>query len=125
MVQDYLMFICLDDKRKVKIGESDFPVASAEHGRRVPMAVNESLQAGDHDFTKFGIIPSVTFLVDVADNIEGLWYTGNVYVGVKDSIFEASSPLRHACELYSILMSLCLHKNIFCFCVLMVALTTI
>ena len=81
------------------------------------MAVNESLQAGDHDFTKFGIIPSVTFLFDVPDNIEGLWYTGNVYLGVKDSIFEAPSPLWHACELYSILC-LCLHKNIFCFCIL-------
>ena len=55
MVRDYCMFICLDDKHKVKIGEP-VPVASAECGRRVPMAVNESLQAGDHDFTKFGII---------------------------------------------------------------------
>ena len=112
MVRDYCMFIYLDDKHKVKIGEPDFPVTSTERGRRVPMAVNESLQAGDRDFTKFGIIPSVTFLVDVPDNIEGSWYTGNVYVGVKDSIFEASSPLRHVFELYSILMSLASQKHI-------------
>ena len=61
------MFICLDDKHKVKIGEPDFPVVSTECGRRVPMAVKESFQAGDHDFTKFGIIPFVTFLVDVLE----------------------------------------------------------
>ena len=88
-----LQAFVIDDKHKVKIGEPKFPVALAECGRRVPMAVNESLQADDHNFTKFGIIPSVTFLVDVPDNINGSWYTGNVYVGVKDSIFEASSPL--------------------------------
>ena len=56
MVRDYCMFICLDNKHNVKIGEPDFPVASAKSGRRVPMAVNEPLQAGDHDFTKFCII---------------------------------------------------------------------
>ena len=51
MVRDYCMFICLDDKHNVKIGEPDFPVVSAKSGMRVPMAVNVSLQAGDHDFT--------------------------------------------------------------------------
>ena len=71
MVRNYCMFICLDDKHKVKIREPDFPVASTEHGRRVLMYVIESFQAGDHDFTKFGIIPSVTFLVNVSDNIKG------------------------------------------------------
>ena len=70
MVRDYCMFICLDNKHKVKMREPEFPVASGERGRRVPMVVNESLQAGDHDFTKFGIIPSVSFLFDVPDNIE-------------------------------------------------------
>ena len=32
-------------------------------------------------------------------------YIGHVYVGLKDAIFEHSTPQRHACELYSILQS--------------------
>ena len=83
-------FICLDDKHKIKIGEPDFPVASAERGKIVPVAVNDSLQAGDHDFTKFGIIPSVSFCIDIPDSIEESWYTGDVFVGVKDSVFPNS-----------------------------------
>ena len=78
----------------------------------------------DHDFTKSGIIPSVTFLVDVPDNIEQSCYTGNVYIGVKDSVLEASFPFWHACELYSILMSLSSQKHIL-FLYTVVALTTI
>lgn len=112
MVRDYCQFVCLDDKHKIKVGEPDCPVASAERGRRVPMRANQSLQAGDHDFTKFGIVPSVTFILDIPDSIEESWYTGSVHVGVKDAIFEPSSPLRHACELYNTLMSLPLRKSI-------------
>lgn len=106
LVRDYSMFVCLDDKHKIKIGEPNYPVASAERGRRVPMRVDESLQAGDHDFTKFGIIPSAMLVIDIPDSIEGSWYSGSVYVGVKDSVFEPSSQLRHACELYNVIVSL-------------------
>lgn len=112
MVRDYCMSICLDDKHKVKIGEPDCPVASAERGRQVPMEISQSLQAGDHDFTKFGIIPSVAFVLDIPDDIESSWYTGDVYVGIKNTVFEPSSPLCHACELYNILMSLSQRQNI-------------
>ena len=65
------------------------------------MEISQSLQAGDHDFTKFGIIPSVAFVLDIPDDIEGSWCTGDVYVDIKNTVFEPSSPLRHACELYN------------------------
>ena len=112
MVRDYCLFVCLNDKHKIKVGEPDCPVASAERGRRVPMRANQSLQTGNHDFTKFGIVPSVTFILDISDSIEESWYTGSVHVGVEDAIFEPSSPLCHACELYNTLMSLPLRKSI-------------
>lgn len=38
--------------------------------------------------------------------------TGTVYVGLKDAVFEASSPLRHACELYQTLQSFSFSKSI-------------
>lgn len=109
VVKQHSMFICLDDKHKIKVGEPNFPVASAERGRRVPVAVNESFQAGDHDFTKFGMIPSVSFIIDIPDTIG---YTGQVHVGIKDSVFEPSSPIRHACELYNTLTSISFNKHI-------------
>ena len=92
-------FVCLDDKHRIKVGEPGFPVAAAERGRRVMVGLNESLTVGDHDFTKFGIIPSVTLLCDIPEDVTESWYGGQVFVLTKDSAFEPSSPLRHACEL--------------------------
>ena len=39
-------------------------------------------------------------------------YVGSVHVGLKDAIFEHSTPRRHACELYSILRSASFSKQI-------------
>ena len=72
MLRDYCYFVCL-------------PVASAERGRRVPMIDDQILAAGDHDFTKFGIIPSVVFLIDIPKEICDSWYTGEIFVVLKDS----------------------------------------
>ena len=64
-----------------------------------------TFKVGDHDFTKFSIIPSVVLVVDIPDNIQELWYRGQVHVGYKDAAFKASSPMWHATELSSILSS--------------------
>ena len=112
MVREYCSFVCLDDKHKIKISEPNYPVASAVRGRRVLVRENEFLQAGDHDFTKFGIIPSVIFIIDIPEEISGSWYVGDVYVGIKDFVFEPSSSLRHTCELYNVLASIPIAKPI-------------
>ena len=57
----------------------------------------------DHDFTKCSVIPSVTLLCDVPETIDGSFYRGQVFVGIKDAILEPSSPLRHSTELSKIL----------------------
>ena len=36
--------------------------------------------------------------------MEGLWYRGQVHIGTKDAIYEPSSLLRHAAELYHYLL---------------------
>ena len=112
LLKEHCSFICLDDKHKVKIGEPDFPVASAERGRRVPVNYEEVFTAGDHDFTKFGIIPSVIFIVDIPDEISDSWYAGDIFVGLKDPVFEPSSPIRHTCELYQVLESVSFSKSV-------------
>ena len=60
---------------------------------------------GDCDFTKFLIIPSVSFIVKIPEMIEGSWYEGEVFVGYKDAVLEPSSALRHVTELNSILLT--------------------
>lgn len=59
---------------------------------------------GGHDFTCFSLIPSVVLEVDIPETFEGSWYTGEVFVGLKDAVFEASSLLRHTAELHSLLL---------------------
>ena len=99
----FSVLACLDDKHKVKVGEPGFPVAAAERGRQVLVRSSTSFEVGDHDFTKTSITPSVSFLVDIPDDITGSWYTGQVHVLFKDTTFEPSSPSRHGTEVVSIL----------------------
>ena len=95
------LFICLDDKHRLKFGEPNFPVAAAERGRRVIVSLQEVFQVGDHDFTRFSIIPSVLFHTDIPESIDGSWYDGQVCVILKEAVFQPSSPMRHGAELNS------------------------
>ena len=98
----------LNDKHKVPVGEPGYPVTSVEHGKKVPIGTGPGMafEVGDHDFTRYSLTPSVALFMDIRDSIEGLFYHGKVCVGVKDSIFEPSSPHRHATELNSLLTTL-------------------
>ena len=88
LLRGHCHFVSIDDKHKVKIGEPEFPVASAERGRRVLVGGDETFAVADHDFTKFGIIPSVIFFIEVPEEVSESWYHGELnysieYIGVK------------------------------------------
>lgn len=108
-------FVCMDDKHRIKVGEPGFPVAAAERGRRVLVSRNANFEVADHDFTRFSIIPSVSLFVDIPENIESSWYTGQVKVGLKEGAFEPSSPQRHAIELQKIFEESGFSSNPVCF----------
>jgi len=80
--------VCLDDRHKIKFGEPGLPVATAERSRKVLVKVGAMFEVGDHDFTKFGIIPSVVLINDIPDEFSGSWYQGRVNVMLKESAFE-------------------------------------
>ena len=63
------------------------------------MCAGTTFEVGDHDFTKFSIVPSVALIVGIPNDIHESWYRGQVMVGFKDAAFEASSLIRHATEL--------------------------
>ncbi|KAK3107234.1 hypothetical protein FSP39_009952 [Pinctada imbricata] len=94
---------CMDDKHYCKVGEPGNPLAAVERGRQVLVAGNKILAASDNDFAKMSIIPSVTMKIDIPEIITGSFYRGQVYVGLKDHIFESSSPIPHMAELMKIL----------------------
>ena len=102
-LKEYCLMVCIDDKRRLKVGEPGFPVAAAERGKKVLVRAGTTMEVGDHDFTKFSVVPSVALVVDIPDKIDESWYRGQVFVGFKDTAFEQSSPLRHATELSTIL----------------------
>ena len=97
--REHTKFVCEDDKHTIKVGEPGFPVAAAERGKRVIVGLNETLQVGDHDFTKFSLSPSVSLDVDIPECIDGSFYHGQVHIGLKENAFEASMSLRYAVEL--------------------------
>ena len=106
-------FICIDNKHRVKMGEPGYQVASAERGQEVVVSLNETFVVGDHDFTQFSIIPSVVFHLNIPDTFEKSWYTGKVLVGLKDAVFQVS-PLRHATELHSLMLTRMGSKSVPC-----------
>ena len=105
MFRKFSTFVCMDDKHHCKVGEPGHPVAAVERGKRVIVNEDKVFAVSDHDFTKFSVIPSVSMLLDIPNSINGSFYRGQVYVGVKDLILEPSSPLRHITELFDILKS--------------------
>lgn len=46
--KEYSIFVCMDDKHRIKIGEPNYPVAAAERGKRVLVRRNESFQVEDY-----------------------------------------------------------------------------
>ena len=101
MFRDFSLFICMDDKHRVRVGEPGIPVAAAERGRQVLVSTSQSFEVCDHDFT---IIPTVALQVDIPLTIDGSWYDGQVHVGLKEAVFEPSNALRHATELHNVLV---------------------
>ena len=72
---------------------------------RVLVRADTTFEVGDHDFSKFSIIPSVSLLVDIPSELSGSWYHGLVTVSLKEGAFEPSSSLRHMTELFNMLSS--------------------
>ena len=101
--RDISLFVCIDDKHRIKVGEPSFPVAAVERGKEVIVSLHETLTVGDHDFCKFSLIPGVVLIVDIPHDMEGSWYRGDVIIGLKEAAFEPSSPIRHMTELHNCL----------------------
>ena len=80
-------------------------ISSGKFGtwKKVLVGIGRVFEVGDHDFTRCSLTPNVALVIDIPDSIEGSFYHGRVFVGLKHSIFDPFSPHSHATELNSLL----------------------
>ena len=71
-LRDNSVFLSLDNKHRMKVGEPGFPVAAAERGRRVLVGRNTTFAVGDHDFTHMSIVPSVCLFITIPEGVSAL-----------------------------------------------------
>ena len=72
--RDYSIFLSIDDKHRVKVGEPNFPVAAVKLGKELIVSLQETFMVGDHDFCRFSLVPSVVLVNDIPLSIEDSWY---------------------------------------------------
>ena len=58
-----------------------------------------------HNFQCATVTPFVDFICDIPDATNQSFYRGQIYVGLKNTDFEPSNPLRHVAELLRVLSS--------------------
>lgn len=98
----YAIIFEVDDKTTIPVGLPNTPVQATQRQKKALTAANALSCTCDHDVCPQHIIPSVSIRVDinVHDKSEKIdWFGGQVYIGLKDAIFEPSTALRHAAEL--------------------------
>ena len=93
----------MDDKPKIPAGDPGVPEAATSHIRKAVTTKKLTLESSDHNNRSVNLTPSVTLLCDLPEKATGSFFTGQVYVGIKDSIFEPSDRFRHVVELLSVL----------------------
>ena len=77
--------VSVDDKCVVPVGEPGDPISTVVHPHNRSLALKAlKLAALDHDFHVHGIIPSVSFFVNIPDSSEDSFFQGKLYVTLKD-----------------------------------------
>ncbi|CAC5422380.1 unnamed protein product [Mytilus coruscus] len=102
--RDSLSFLCVDDKSTVEFGEPGLKVATGVRGKKPITQVQSTLSALDHDMqSKGSFTPCVCLEVNVPHKTDESFYRVSVHVTYTDSIFQASSPWRHAIQIAKML----------------------
>jgi hypothetical protein len=101
--RNYCSLICANDKHKVPIGEG-IATNSGVRNKSSLVSANMELTSSDHDFTKLSLTPSVIFFCDIPTCISDSFYSGQVYVSYKNTVFQPSSALRHSTEFYKTIL---------------------
>lgn len=102
-MKEHCVLLFCDDKANVSVGEPGSPVSTGVRGKKSIVPSSTTLVALDHDMTKASLTPSVILQCRVPDSIENSFVQGKVTVSVNDSVFQSSSPFRHAVSIIKVL----------------------
>ena len=104
---ELMLMISVDDKAIVPVGEPHLPVSTGVRGHHRSLVVSSSstLRALDHDFHVAGIVPSVAFFPCIPSKACDSFFSGPVYITLKDKVLQPSGAMRHATELIKIIKS--------------------
>ena len=105
--RDILQYVSVDDKAIIPVGEPGMPVSTGVrgHNRSIIPLQGQGPTALDHDFHVCGIVPSVSFFVDIPESSLDSFYNGKAVVCCKDKVNQPSSALRHSTELSSFIQT--------------------
>ncbi len=102
--RDNCVFVCVDDKALIPLGEPGTPLASTARTKAAVVISNIPLMASDHDTnTKLKVTPSTALLCEIPESTGQSFCTGQVVSTLKDTILQPSTPIRHSAELHQIL----------------------
>lgn len=102
-----VLMISVDDKAIVPVREPQQPVSTGVRGHNRSLVVGSSstMMALDHDFHVAGIVPSVAFFPHIPSEARDSFFSGPVFVTLKDKVLQPSHAMRHATELSKIVKS--------------------
>jgi hypothetical protein len=93
--------VSVDDKAAVSVGEPGFPCRSNARKMYASIVANSEVgkaTAGDHDFHRASVRPSMTLFMTTPLESRESWRTGKVTCSLKDCATQRSSPMRHSVE---------------------------
>ena len=96
-VRDDCIMFCYDDKAKVYLGEPGTVLSTGARSKKTLAPTSTTIAALDHDVNHKGsLTPSVYLRCDIPDEPSRSFCRGTVTTVINDSIFQSSSPMRHA-----------------------------
>ena len=82
------LFLSCDDKAKIDYGEPGYALSTGVRGRKSIVPTTSTLGALDHDVNQKGsLTPTVTLVCKIPESIDESFYSGQVFVTFKDSVF--------------------------------------
>ena len=102
---DGVEFFGQDDKAKIAVGDKVAVSTGVRANNKGIVVVGESLLALDHDFHAANIVTSSTLRCNIPDEVSGSFFIGDdngvgqIFVTVRDAIFDPSNVFDHCAQL--------------------------
>ena len=102
--KEHTSSLSTNDKNKIKVDETNYPIAAVTRGRKALVAPERIVQAADHDFLVITLTPTVVLMNEIPQKADDSWYRGKPYLFIKITATELSSAIRNAAELKKTLL---------------------